>query len=202
VTPRLVLATANRDKAQELAALLRDLGYAVAPLGDVAGAALPPEGATSYAENARAKARAAMAATGAVALGDDSGLEVEALGGRPGVASARYGGPGLSDAERVQRLLAELRGIADRRARFRSVVALAAPWGAEAVVEGSVEGRLAEAPRGQGGFGYDPIFEVPALGRTFAELAPAEKDRLSHRGRAIEAARPILAAWRARAAAP
>jgi XTP/dITP diphosphohydrolase len=90
--------------------------------------------------------------------------------------------------------------VTDRRARFRCVVALVAPWGAEAVVEGTVEGRLAGAPRGTGGFGYDPIFLVPALGRTFAELAPAEKDRLSHRGRAIARARPILAAWAPRAA--
>jgi XTP/dITP diphosphohydrolase len=201
VTPRLVLATANRAKGEELRALLADVGYAVVLLGDVAAAALPPEGTTSYAENARAKARAAMAATGAVALGDDSGLEVAALGGRPGVASARYGGAGLTDGERVRRLLAELQGVADRRARFRSVVALAAPWGAEAVAEGRVDGRLTEAPRGRGGFGYDPIFEIPALGQTFAELSPAEKDRLSHRGRAIAAAHRILAAWRARAAA-
>ncbi len=192
---RLVLATANPGKAAEFRALLDGLGYEVRSLQDYPGLALPPEGETSYAENARAKARATMRATGAIALGDDSGLEVDALGGRPGLASARYGGPGLSDASRVSRLLAELRGAASRTARFRCVVALAAPWGDEAVVEGVVEGVLAETPRGAGGFGYDPIFVVPALGRTFAELPAAEKHRLSHRARAVAEARPILRRW-------
>jgi XTP/dITP diphosphohydrolase len=114
------------------------------------------------------------------------------------VASARYGGPGLSDAERVTRLLAEIRGAPDRGARFRCVLALRAPWGEEAVVEGAVEGVLIDGPRGTHGFGYDPIFLVPALGRTFGELSDAEKDRLSHRARAVAAARPILARWAAR----
>jgi len=198
--PRLVVATANAGKIREFAALLDGLGYDVRPLGELSAVPLPPEGTTSYADNARAKARAAAAATGAVALGDDSGLEVAALDGRPGVASARYGGPGLSDAARVQRLLGALAGVADRRARFRCVIALAAPWGAEATVEGIAEGQLVEAPRGAGGFGYDPIFLLPALGRTFAELSEAEKDRVSHRGRAVRAAGPVLREWHARAA--
>lgn len=193
--PRLVLATANAAKAGEFRALLDGLGYEIQTLQDHPGLALPPEGETSYAENARAKARVTMSATGAIALGDDSGLEVEALGGRPGLASARYGGPRLSDAERVSRLLAELRGAASRAARFRCVLALAAPSGEEAVVEGVVEGVLAEAPRGAGGFGYDPIFVLPPLGRTFAELTAEEKHRWSHRGRAVEQAQPILRRW-------
>jgi XTP/dITP diphosphohydrolase len=195
VTPRLVVATVNAGKAAEYRALLADLGYAIEGL---AGVALPPEGTASYAENARAKAWAAVRATGAVALGDDSGLEVDALGGRPGLASARYGGPGLDDAGRIARLLAEVARVASRAARFRCVLALAAPWGAEAVVEGVVEGVLTEAPRGSGGHGYDPIFLLRETGRTFAEMAPAEKDRASHRGRAVALARPILRAWRDR----
>ena len=198
--PRLVLATANPGKVGELTGLLAGLGYEIRSLADHRGIELPPEGAESYAANARAKARAAAAGTGAVAVGDDSGLEVDALEGRPGVASARYGGPGLTDAERAARLLAELADTGRRTARFRCALALAAPWGAEALVEGVAEGELAHAPRGDGGFGYDPIFLLPALGRTFAELSPADKDEWSHRGRAARAARPILVAWAARAA--
>src|SRR5262249_56926359 len=138
--------------------------YAMASLRDLDGGRLPPEGETSYRDNALEKARAiARVALGAVVVGDDSGLEVDALGGRPGVASARYGGPGLTDAERVTRLLAELETATTRGARFRCVLALAAPWGEEAVVEGVVEGHLADRPRGTQGFGYDPIFLVPAL---------------------------------------
>lgn len=200
MTPRLALATTNLAKAHEFQALLGNLAYEILTVADIPGLALPPEGETSYAENAREKARATAAATGAVALGDDSGLEVAALGGRPGVASARYGGAGLTDLERVAHLLAEVAGATDRRARFRCVLALVAPWGEEATVEGVVEGQLTEAPRGAGGFGYDPIFLVPELGRTMAELASDEKHQVSHRGRAAAAAQPILARWLPRAA--
>jgi XTP/dITP diphosphohydrolase len=202
VTPRLILATANAGKVRELTPLLGGLGYVVFSLRDLDGVVLPPEGETSYRENALAKARAVPAAAATVMLGDDSGLEVDALGGRPGIASARYGGPGLTDAERVTRLLAEVRPAPARGARFRCVLALVAPWGEEAVVEGVVEGVLTDRPRGTGGFGYDPIFLVPALGRTFGELPDADKDRLSHRARAAEAARPILARWAARLRQP
>jgi XTP/dITP diphosphohydrolase len=200
VTPRLVLATANSAKAAELRALLDGLGYDIRTLHDYPGVTLPAEGATSYAENARAKAQLTALVTGAIGLGDDSGLEVAALGGRPGVASARYGGPGLSDAGRVACLLGEAAGTRSRAARFRCVLALVAPWGEEAIVEGVVEGRLTERPRGTEGFGYDPIFLLPDLGRTFAELTPAEKHRLSHRARAVSQARPILTRWATRSA--
>lgn len=193
--PRLVLATLNRAKARELAALLGDVPFEIQPLADVPGAALPEEGDRSYAENALAKARAAARLTGARALADDSGLEVDALGGGPGVLSARFGGPGLDDAGRAAHLLERLRGVsaARRTARYRCVVAVAEPGGRAEVVEGVVEGVIAEAPRGAGGFGYDPVFVYPPLGRTFAELTPAEKDAVSHRGRALRAARPLLA---------
>ena len=199
MTPRLLLATANAGKVRELSTLLDHLGYTIGSLRDLSGVWLPPEGETSYRDNALGKARAAAAAAPvAVALGDDSGLEVDALGGRPGVASARYGGAGLSDAERVTRLLAEIRVAPSRGARFRCVLALLAPWGEETVVEGVVEGVLTAGPRGTQGFGYDPIFLVPGLAQTFGELSDVEKDRLSHRARAAAAARPILARWAAR----
>ena len=194
--PRLLLATANDGKVREFRFLLDGLGYAITSLRDHGDVRLPPEGETSYRENALEKARAAAAAVpAAVTLGDDSGLEVDALGGRPGVASARYGGPGLTDAERGTRLLAEIRGAPSRRARFRCVLALLAPWGEEVAVEGTVEGVLTDEPRGTQGFGYDPLFLVPARGRTFGELPDDEKDQLSHRARAVAVARPILARW-------
>ena len=194
--PRLTLATANAAKARELRALLAGTGYEIRTLGDHPGLALPPEGETSYAENARRKAEVVVAAVGTIALADDSGLEVDVLGGRPGLASARYGGPGLDDAARVARLLAEVGAeVGAARpctARFRCVVALAAPWGEVVTVEGVLEGELVRAPRGVGGFGYDPVFLVPELGRTLAELPPDEKHRVSHRGRAVALVRPTL----------
>jgi XTP/dITP diphosphohydrolase len=197
--PRLVLATRNAAKGAELAALLAGLDYRIETLATHPAVTLPPEGTTSYADNARDKARAATAGTACVAVGDDSGLEVDALGGGPGVASARYGGPGLDDGGRLRHLLAALPPGGPRTARFRCLLALTAPWGEEHVVEGVVEGVLITAPRGAGGFGYDPIFLVPALGRTFGELGPADKARWSHRARAVALARPILAGWAARA---
>jgi XTP/dITP diphosphohydrolase len=200
VKPSLVLATANPGKVRELTALLAGAGYRIGTLADHPGLTLPPEGADSYADNARRKAVAAAAATGAVALADDSGLEVDALGGRPGATAARYGGPGLDDAGRVRRLLAELGNAARRTARFRAVVAVAAPWDEVVLAEGVLEGELLRAPRGHGGFGYDPVFLVPELGRTLAELSPEDKDRVSHRGRAVAGVRPALARWAARAA--
>jgi XTP/dITP diphosphohydrolase len=135
----------------------------------------------TYEENARIKARALCATTGAPAIADDSGLEVNALGGRPGVHSARYGG---TDHERIERLLRELRRVPRERrsARFRCVLALALPDGRDMSVEGVCEGEITQAPRGQGGFGYDPIFYSPELGRAFGEVGAAEKARVSHRG--------------------
>lgn len=159
------------------------------------GATLPAETGATYRDNALLKARAAARLTGLPALADDSGLEVDALGGAPGLFSARYGGPGLDDAGRCARLLAALRGVPEgrRTARFRCVIALVDPRGGEHVVEGVAEGRIAEAPRGGGGFGYDPVFYYPPLGRTFAELTDTEKAEVSHRGRAARALRQLLA---------
>src|SRR5439155_537657 len=128
------------------------------------------------------------------ALGDDTGLEVDALGGAPGLYTARFGGPGLDDRRRLEHLLERLRGVppARRTARFRCVIALVGPAHAEKVVEGVAEGRIAEAPRGNGGFGYDPLFFYPPLARTFAELSDEDKARVSHRGRALETVRRLL----------
>jgi XTP/dITP diphosphohydrolase len=168
--------------------------YAITLLADVPGATLPEETGTTYAENALMKARAAVRATGALSLGDDSGIEVDALDGAPGLYSARFGGPGLDDAGRYRLLLERLRDVppARRTARFRCVIALVDPGGGERVVEGTVEGVIAEAPRGNGGFGYDPVFVYPPLGRTFGELPAEVKHAVDHRGAAVRAARALL----------
>ena len=189
--PHVVFATRNAGKAREVAAILADLDLRVAPLDD--GVALPEEG-DEYAANAIAKALAAARATGCVALGDDSGLEVDALGGAPGPFSARYGGAGLDDAGRVAALLRALEAVPDpeRGARFVCVAAVATPLGDVATARGVCVGRLLRAPRGAGGFGYDPIFAVGE--RTLAELPAAAKDALSHRGRAFRALAPALRA--------
>lgn len=194
---RLVLATGNRAKGRELAALLADLPYRIRDLSAYPGVVLPPEGGRSYGENALGKARAVTAATGELALADDSGIEVDAFDGRPGVLSARYGGEGLSDPDRNALMLRELAGVpAERRtARYRAVIAVTAPDGREVTVEGAVEGVLLEAPRGEGGFGYDPIFYYPPLGATFAEITPEAKHAVSHRGRAMALARELLRRW-------
>jgi XTP/dITP diphosphohydrolase len=191
----LVLATLNRGKARELAALLGDLPFTVRPLADYPGAVPPEETETTYRGNALLKARAAARLTGEWSLADDSGLEVDALGGAPAVQSARYGGPGLDDAGRCERLLAALRDVPDgrRTARFRCVIAIVDPQGRESVVEGIAEGVILHAPRGTGGFGYDPLFYYPPLGRSFAELGEEDKSRVSHRGRAAALAGRVLA---------
>jgi XTP/dITP diphosphohydrolase len=172
----------------------------VLDLTDAGPVALPSEGVRSYAENALGKARAVAAAMQALALADDSGLEVDALDGGPGVLSARYGGEGLSDAERCAALLHELRDVppARRTARYRCLVALCSPASREVTVEGVVEGLVLTEPRGAGGFGYDPLFYYPPFEATFAEIAPDAKHRVSHRARAVAKARDILLSWGAK----
>lgn len=190
---RVVLATANPGKLREVAALLADLPIDWIGLDALPGLVLPEEG-DDYAANAVAKARAAARAAGTLAVADDSGLEVEALGGAPGPRSARWGGPGLDDAGRNRALLEALRGVPPERrgARFVCVAALATPAGDVVTACGVCPGRILEAPRGTGGFGYDPLFEVSPGGPTMAELPPGEKDRISHRGRAFRALVPAL----------
>lgn len=194
---RLLVATSNPGKLRELRALLADLGLEVLGPGDVGLALEVEETGTTFVANAVLKARAFAAAAGLPALADDSGLEVDALDGRPGVHSARW--VAGTDADRVAALLARLAAVpaAARGARFRSVAALAWPDGRVATAEGAVEGRIAFAPRGAGGFGYDPIFLVEDGGhdgrRTMAELPPEEKNRLSHRARAVAGLRAVIA---------
>jgi XTP/dITP diphosphohydrolase len=168
--------------------------FEIRMLAAIPGARLPEETGATYADNALVKARAAAELTGALALGDDSGLEVDALDGAPGLYTARFGGPGLNDRGRWEFLLERLRGVppARRTARFRCVIALAGPGHADKIVEGVAEGVIAEAPRGSRGFGYDPVFFFPPFGRTFGELSDEEKAQVSHRGRALAAARRLL----------
>ncbi|ACZ38732.1 RdgB/HAM1 family non-canonical purine NTP pyrophosphatase [Sphaerobacter thermophilus] len=187
----VVLASNNPGKVDELRRLLPEW-VRILTASD-AGVTLPEETGTTFAANALLKARAAVQQTGHIALADDSGLEVDALGGEPGVRSARYAGEPTDDAANNALLLERLRAVpsAERTARFRSAVAIVTPEGREHVAEGTVEGVILEQPRGSGGFGYDPLFQPAGSDRTMAELATDEKNRISHRGRAFRAA----AAW-------
>jgi XTP/dITP diphosphohydrolase len=182
----LVLATRNRHKLAEVARLLAPAGVEAEPLP--AGVRLPPEDGETFADNALSKARAAAQATGRPSIADDSGIESEALGGRPGVRSARYAGRDASDQENLDKLLGE--APAGSRLRYLCALAFVYPRsGEERVFFGECSGRLADAPRGQGGFGYDPAFlpDEDGQNRTMAELTAAEKDLISHRGRAVRA---------------
>jgi len=205
--PRLLLASGNPGKLRELRAILHGLPVELVGLAD-AGAGEPPEvaetGAT-FLDNALEKARAYAAWSGLAAVADDSGLEVDALGGAPGVRSARYAGQGAGDQANLDKLLAELAGVPPERrtARFRCAAVLVDRELGEWSAEGVWEGRLLEAPRGTGGFGYDPVFVPDGWDRTSAEVDQATKDAASHRGRAFRALRPAIQAWAAaRAATP
>jgi XTP/dITP diphosphohydrolase len=184
---KFVLATFNRDKLRELTALLDVQGLELTALYEVPGATAPAETGATLEENARLKAHAARALTGLPAIADDTGLEVDALGGRPGVRAARYAGPDATYADNVRKLLGELAGVADdaRGSRFRTVCVACWPDGVEMAAHGVLEGRITRGPRGTNGFGYDPVFEAEGHGRTLAEMADDEKNALSHRARAI-----------------
>jgi XTP/dITP diphosphohydrolase len=190
----LVFATRNPGKLNELKALVAPLGVSVRSLDEAGVVGEVEEDAPTFAGNAEKKARAAFAATGLPALADDSGLEVDALGGAPGVHSARYAGAGHDDHANNDKLLAELAAVdsARRTARFRCALALVDGPGPARLVAGVCEGRIVGAPRGAGGFGYDPLFLVEGGPRTMAELAPEEKNRVSHRARAFAAMLPHL----------
>jgi XTP/dITP diphosphohydrolase len=187
---RLVLASGNQGKLAEMRELLSDCGYVLHAQNEL-GIADPEETGLTFVENALLKARNAARASGLPALGDDSGLIVDALNGAPGLISARYAGAQGNHAANIAKLLRELDGLpSDRRsARFYSVIVLVrhAEDPQPLIAEGSWEGRILESPRGDGGFGYDPVFIDPALGRSAAELEPALKNRLSHRGKALAA---------------
>jgi XTP/dITP diphosphohydrolase len=194
MSKRILVATHNPGKITEYADLLSDLHVEWLSLDEVGITADVEETGTTFEENARLKAVFYARESSLLTLADDSGLEVDALGGEPGIYSARYGGPGLDDAGRYRLLLEKLRasGSADRSARFRCVIALCTPEGEIFTTEGVVEGVIAERPGGKNGFGYDPVFYIPTLGMTSAGLDPATKNRISHRGRAVEAIRPTL----------
>jgi XTP/dITP diphosphohydrolase len=183
----LLLATSNQGKVRELADLLRPLRIEVVTPRDLGLRLELAETGTTFAENARLKAEAFAVRTGRASLADDSGLVVDALGGEPGVRSARYGGPGLDDAGRVKLLLERLRDIPphERGARFAAALALARPGRPTIEFDGVVEGLIAREPRGTGGFGYDPVFIYPPAGQTFAEMTSGAKAAVSHRGRAM-----------------
>jgi XTP/dITP diphosphohydrolase len=193
---RLMIATRNAGKQREYEQLLGTpaIGIALCWPQEMGLALDVAENGATYMENARLKALAHAQAAGLWSLADDSGLEVDALSGKPGVHSARYGGSGASDADRYRLLLHRLEGVpwVERRARFRCVVVLAAPSGETYAAEGVCEGMIAQEPKGQHGFGYDPVFYLPDHGRTMAELSPGVKNRVSHRGRAVGAMLPTL----------
>jgi len=191
----LVLATHNPHKAKEIAAVLKnEINVTLKTLSDFPELALPPETGRSYRDNAIEKALYVAMETGHAALGDDSGLEVEALDGAPGLFSARFAGEKVSYQENRNKLLKLLKGVPPekRGARFISTLAIVTAQGQVDVVEGICEGRITEKRSGQSGFGYDPVFYYPPLHRTFSELDAAEKNRHSQRGRAVRAALPIL----------
>ncbi|NLV32815.1 MAG: RdgB/HAM1 family non-canonical purine NTP pyrophosphatase [Acidobacteria bacterium] len=187
--PTLVVATRNAGKLREFQALLRPLGCDVRSLADLGITEEVEENGASFAENARLKAVGHSRLVPFPVLADDSGLMVDALGGRPGIHSARYAGPGATDADRIRRILRELAAVpgAPRTARFVSALALARAGRTLLEAEGSCRGVIIDRARGTRGFGYDPVFLFPELGRTFAELNEEEKNRYSHRARAVRA---------------
>jgi len=194
VGPDLVLATRNPGKAREIASIYVHLGIVWRFLADMPEIGDVPEDEASYAENAAAKARLVAVTAGLPALGDDSGVEIDALGGTPGIHSARFLGGRATDAERCARILQDLGDVPDSRrtARYVAAVAVALPNGSVRVFEATCEGSIARAPRGAGGFGYDPIFLPDGDTRTMAEMPVEIKNRISHRARALRAAEPYV----------
>jgi XTP/dITP diphosphohydrolase len=191
---RILLATRNSGKIAELRAMLSDLDLEVLSLDEVPEAPEVAEDGATFRDNALKKAKAAADATGLMTLADDSGLEVDALNGSPGVYSARYAGDHADDMANNTKLLSELEGVpADRRsARFRCVIVVYHPSGRWIDLDGKCEGRIAGRPTGEQGFGYDPVFFLPGLGKTMAQLTPEEKNSLSHRGAAFKKLRKEL----------
>jgi XTP/dITP diphosphohydrolase len=193
----LLLATTNRHKLDEFRVIFATLPFTLHSLTDIQLAMDVEETGSTFQENAELKAHAYAQAAGMLSLADDSGLEIDALGGAPGVYSARFAGVDTPYEERFRLILKQLQGLPQeqRTARFRCVISIAEPSGFCRSVEGVIEGVIAAAPRGTHGFGYDPIFLVPDLGKTTAELAPEHKNRISHRGQAARKARELLENW-------
>ena len=182
---KLVLASKNPHKLEELQAILDGLGVEVLLESDAGVDVEVEETGATFEENARVKAEAVMKASGLPAVADDSGLCVDALNGAPGVFSARYGGEGLNDVGRYRLLMDNLRGMLDRRAKFVSCICCCFPDGTVLEARGECAGTIAYAPQGSNGFGYDPVFFVPGMKKTFAQLTPEEKNAISHRGNAL-----------------
>lgn len=191
---KIVLATRNPHKLQEIVSILKDPEVEWVPYASLGDAPPLREEGSSLQENAAAKAEVGAAFTGLVTLGEDSALEVDALGGRPGIHSSRFLGEGATDQDRNQEILRQLRTFPwhGRTARFRCVVAIARPGRATEFAEGVCEGYISWEPKGTAGFGYDPIFFVPEYRKTLAEIGPTLKNRISHRAKALEACREIL----------
>lgn len=183
---KIVLATGNKGKLREFRGLLEGVFGNIVSLNDLESPPEVTEDGETFRENALKKARAIAAYSGIPALADDSGLEVEALGGRPGVYSARYAGEGAVDTDNIAKLLSELQGVANRKARFVCFIALVTPGGKEVTAEGTCEGVILTEPRGEGGFGYDPVFFLPEYDKTMAEIPGELKNKISHRARACE----------------
>lgn len=182
---KVVLASQNKKKIVEMRTILSQMGVEVLSQAEAGVNLEPEETGTTFEENSRIKAKAVMEATGLPAIADDSGLMVDALGGEPGVYSARYGGEGLDDTGRWQLLLKNMEGKPDRACKFVSVICCCFPDGTEVMARGECPGILAQGPSGDGGFGYDPIFYLPQLGKTMAQLTPEEKNKISHRAKAL-----------------
>ena len=182
---KAVLASHNKKKMAEMRAILGELGVEVLSQSDVGVDMEPEETGTTFEENSRIKAVAIMEATGLPAIADDSGLVVEALDGAPGVYSARYGGEGLDDTGRWQLLLKNMEGKENRACKFVSVICCAFPDGTQLMARGEVHGVVAQGPKGEGGFGYDPVFWLPERNKSMAELTAEEKNQISHRGNAL-----------------
>ena len=184
---KLVLASKNKKKLVEMNDILSHLGIEVCSEAEAGVDVEVEETGTTFEENSLLKAKAVMEASGLPAIADDSGLCVDALGGAPGVYSARSGGPGLDDVGRYQLLLENMKGQMPRTARFVSVITCCFPNGDVLSARGECEGTIAFAPMGEGGFGYDPVFFVPELKKTFSQLTPDETNAISHRGKALKA---------------
>lgn len=197
-SPLLLIASRNPGKVAEVNAFLADLDFELRDLSAFPDLPDVEETGASFAENALLKARFYHQRTGLLTVADDSGLEVDALGGEPGLRSARFAGPQATDADRIARLLQRLKEVPEERrsARFVCVVALVGSGGLEKTFTGICEGRIRPEPAGEHGFGYDPIFEYPPLGKTFAELTQEEKAAVSHRGRALQQLGEFLRQWK------
>jgi XTP/dITP diphosphohydrolase len=191
---KLLLATNNLGKVAEFRELLADCGWQLVTPADIGLSLDVAEDGLSYADNARIKAEAFARASGLPSLADDSGLEVDALNGEPGPLHHLHGWDGNTNAERIEIILRALKDVPapQRTARFRSVIVVALPGGATLETEGTCDGVVSDAPHGEGGFGYDPVFYIPSLGRTVSELTTTEKNAISHRGLAAEKMRKLL----------